>query len=58
MFDRYEYPWREVAGSVVMSDLEKDRNAGEGEFKLAYRRPWDSGDAEREFTIRVRIVPK
>jgi len=33
-------------------------NAGEGEFKLAYRRPWGSGNAEREFTIRVRVAPK
>jgi len=34
------------------------RKAGDGEFKLAYRRFWESGDAGREFTIRVRVVPK
>lgn len=31
VFDRYEYVWREYANSVVISDLEKDRNAGEGQ---------------------------
>ena len=30
VFDRYEYQWKEVAGSVVISELEEDRNAGEG----------------------------
>jgi hypothetical protein len=30
-FDRYEYQWKEYAGSVVISDLERDRNAGEGQ---------------------------
>ena len=34
------------------------KRAGEGEFKVAYRRPWESGSAEREFSIRVRVVPK
>lgn len=31
VFDRYEYNWKEHAGSVLMSDLEADRNAGEGQ---------------------------
>lgn len=31
VFDRYEYQWKEYVGTVVMSDLEKDRNAGTGE---------------------------
>lgn len=31
VFDRYEYNWKEYAVSVVISDLEKDRNAGEGQ---------------------------
>lgn len=31
VFDRYEYQWTEYAGSVVLSDLERDRNAGEGQ---------------------------
>lgn len=31
VFDRFEYPWKEYAGSVVISDLEKDRNSGEGQ---------------------------
>lgn len=31
VFDRYEYQWKEYAGSVVISDLERDRNAGEGQ---------------------------
>ena len=30
-FDRYEAQWKEHAGSVVISDLEADRNAGEGQ---------------------------
>ena len=34
------------------------RKAGEALFKLAYRRPWESGNAEREFTIRLRVVAK
>src|SRR6185436_3171104 len=36
VFDRYEYDWKEYVGVIVMSELEKDRNAGEGElFALA-----------------------
>jgi hypothetical protein len=31
VFDRYESPWKEYAGTYVMSDLESDRNAGEGQ---------------------------
>ena len=31
VFDRAEFQWKEYAGSVVISDLEKDRNAGVGE---------------------------
>lgn len=31
VFDRYEAQWKEHAGSFVMSDLESDRNAGEGQ---------------------------
>lgn len=30
VFDRSEWQWKEYAGSVVISELEKDRNAGEG----------------------------
>ena len=30
-FDRYEAQWKEHAGSYVISDLEADRNAGEGQ---------------------------
>ena len=30
-FDRYEYQWKEYAGSVVVSDLEMDRNSGDGQ---------------------------
>ena len=30
VFDRYEYNWKEYSVQVVMSDLESDRNAGEG----------------------------
>lgn len=30
IFDRAEYPWKEYAGTVVISELEKDRNAGTG----------------------------
>jgi hypothetical protein len=32
VFDRYEYRWAEYAGSVVISELEKDRNDGEGKL--------------------------
>lgn len=36
VFDRYEYDWKEYVGVIVMSDLESDRNAGEGQlFALA-----------------------
>jgi hypothetical protein len=31
VFDRFEYQWKEVAGTYVCSDLELDRNAGEGQ---------------------------
>ena len=31
VFDRYEAQWKEYAGTVVISDLETDRNAGEGQ---------------------------
>src|SRR3990167_5397122 len=31
VFDRAEWQWKEIAGSVILSDLEKDRNAGEGQ---------------------------
>ena len=31
VFDRFEYQWKELAGTYVISDLEKDRNAGEGQ---------------------------
>lgn len=31
VFDRYEAQWKEYAGTYVMSDLESDRNAGEGQ---------------------------
>jgi hypothetical protein len=31
VFDRAEFQWKEYAGSVVMSDLEADRNAGDGQ---------------------------
>jgi hypothetical protein len=30
VFDRYETQWKEHAGTIVMSDLETDRNSGEG----------------------------
>src|SRR6185295_7085982 len=30
VFDRYEIQWKEYAGTVILSDLESDRNAGEG----------------------------
>lgn len=30
VFDRTEAQWKEVAGTVILSDLESDRNAGEG----------------------------
>jgi hypothetical protein len=29
-FDRAEYQWKEYAGTAILSDLEADRNAGEG----------------------------
>lgn len=29
--DRYEFAWKEYAGAVTVSDLELDRNAGEGQ---------------------------
>ena len=31
VFDRYEAQWKEYAGTYVMSDLEDDRNSGEGQ---------------------------
>jgi hypothetical protein len=31
VFDRYEAQWKEYAGTYVLSDLEADRNAGEGQ---------------------------
>jgi hypothetical protein len=31
VFDRYEASWKEYAGTYVLSDLEADRNAGEGQ---------------------------
>lgn len=31
VFDRYEYDWKEYVGSVLMSDLERDRNSGQGQ---------------------------
>lgn len=31
VFDRYEAQWKEYIGTYVMSDLEEDRNAGEGQ---------------------------
>jgi len=31
VFDRYEAEWKEYAGTYAMSDLESDRNAGEGQ---------------------------
>jgi hypothetical protein len=30
VFDRYEYQWKEYAGTVAISDLEADRNSGDG----------------------------
>src|SRR3990167_3156512 len=30
VFDRAEFQWKEYAGTAIVSDLEKDRNAGEG----------------------------
>jgi hypothetical protein len=32
VFDRYEYQWKENIVTVVMSELEEDRNAGEGQL--------------------------
>lgn len=31
VFDRAEFQWKEIAGTVILSDLEEDRNAGEGQ---------------------------
>ncbi len=31
VFDRYEAQWKEYAGTYVLSDLESDRNSGEGQ---------------------------
>jgi hypothetical protein len=31
VFDRYEAQWKEYAGTYLLSDLEADRNAGEGQ---------------------------
>lgn len=31
VFDRFEADWKEYAGTVVISELEKDRNAGQGQ---------------------------
>src|SRR5690348_5311912 len=31
VFDRYEAQWKEYAGTYVISDLEADRNSGEGQ---------------------------
>jgi hypothetical protein len=31
VFDRYEYNWKEYAGSYVISELEEDRNEGAGQ---------------------------
>lgn len=31
VFDRYEAQWKEYAGTYVLSDLEADRNSGEGQ---------------------------
>jgi hypothetical protein len=31
VFDRYEAQWKEYAGTYLISDLESDRNAGEGQ---------------------------
>jgi hypothetical protein len=31
VFDRFEFQWKEYAGTYVISDLEKDRNDGEGQ---------------------------
>jgi len=31
VFDRYEYNWKEYAGTYTISDLEKDMNDGEGQ---------------------------
>ena len=32
VFDRYEAQWKEYAGSYVLSDLEDDRNSGDGQL--------------------------
>ena len=31
VFDRAEFQWKEYAGTVILSDLEADRNAGDGQ---------------------------
>ena len=31
VFDRAEFAWKEYAGTAILSDLERDRNAGEGQ---------------------------
>lgn len=31
VFDRAEYQWKEIAGTAVLSDIEADRNKGEGQ---------------------------
>ena len=31
VFDRTEFQWKEIAGTVIVSDLEIDRNSGEGQ---------------------------
>lgn len=31
VFDRAEYEWKEIAGTAIMSDIEEDRNKGEGQ---------------------------
>ena len=36
VFDEFQYPWKEYAGTVVLSELEKAKNQGEGrKFNLA-----------------------
>jgi hypothetical protein len=32
VFDRYEYDWKEYIGTAVISQLEQDRNSGEGQI--------------------------
>lgn len=31
VFDRAEWEWKEIAGTAIMSDIEEDRNKGEGQ---------------------------